>query len=268
MSGKSKMGGRRIIIAMFTIAAILGAGAAFAYEGPPQDGSCNGAFQGNPEGSLGKTATRDGVNLPNGSNVAPGDKITFTFTWDITDWLGLQLDKLVDCFAVNGVAYNSLDYSWKPTDNDGTQSHTVTVPDLNSGDKFCDRARLSGQPAPGNPSTQKSNQMCFTIGTDTPSDDGGTDGTPSDDGQTDGTPSDDGQTDGTPTDDGSQTDGTPTDGTPTDGNSEQPPEVLGRPPLTKTGSETVVLAAFGILFLTAGGLFTVISRRKESEEIA
>jgi LPXTG-motif cell wall-anchored protein len=280
MSSRSKKGSR-IIAALFSMTLILALSHAFAYEGPPQDGSCNGAFQGDAKDSLAKLATRNGVNLPDGSIIHAGEQITFTFTWETADWS--TTDKLFDCFAVNGVEYHSLDYGWKPVENNGSAQHTITVPALNDGDSFCDRARLSGTPTSQNPfGTQKSNEMCFTVRPGETTDDGGTDGTPSDDGQTDGTPSDDGQTDGTPNDDG-QTDGTSNDdgqvddGTPTDdgvqaddqqvdGNDDT--EVLGQPPLVKTGSETIVLAAVGMLMLTGGALLTVISRRKEGNEVA
>ncbi len=123
-----------------------------------QNSSCNGAFQGNPAGSLAMTA-----NKANGATVAPGDTLTFTITWDTGDWSGL--DQFSNCFAVNGTLDGSLTYHEQPPVNDGSIVHSITVPNnLADGDELCARARLSGQPTGGNTSTQKSNKLCFTIG--------------------------------------------------------------------------------------------------------
>jgi uncharacterized repeat protein (TIGR01451 family) len=138
---------------------------------PPPAISCNGAFSGRPEGSLAKTATRDGQSLPDGSLIGPGDVIVFTITWNTSDWVGEELNKVLDCVQVNGQDAPQLSVEEKPTANDGVFIHQLTVPEnLESGDVLCDRARLSGNPAGDNPSTQKSNVLCFTVTEELPPD--------------------------------------------------------------------------------------------------
>ncbi|HEV8571615.1 MAG TPA: DUF11 domain-containing protein [Actinomycetota bacterium] len=133
-------------------------------QAPPPAISCNGAFSGRPEGSLAKTATRDGQSLPDGSVIEAGDVIVFTITWATSDWEGEELDKVLDCVQVNGQDAPQLSVEEKPTANDGVFIHQLTVPEnLESGDVLCDRARLSGDPSGDNQSTQKSNSLCFTV---------------------------------------------------------------------------------------------------------
>ena len=131
-------------------AVIAGAAAA-------QNNACSGAFSGNPAGSLAV------VSSPaNGSTVSPGSTISFTITWNTGDWT--DLDQYQSCFEVNG-SLISLNYGEFPPANDGSIQHSITVPsNLSPGDEFCMRGRLSGQPTGGNTSTQKSNTVCFTIG--------------------------------------------------------------------------------------------------------
>jgi uncharacterized repeat protein (TIGR01451 family) len=138
---------------------------------PPPDISCSGAFSGRPPGSLAKTATRDGRPLPDGSLIEAGDVIVFTMTWNTADWVGEELDKVLDCVQVNGQDAPQLSAEEKPTENDGAFTHQITVPgNLETGDVLCDRARLSGNPAGDNPSTQKSNVLCFTVTEELPPD--------------------------------------------------------------------------------------------------
>jgi uncharacterized repeat protein (TIGR01451 family) len=120
--------------------------------------ACNGAFSGSPVGTLAMTAS-----VPNGGSIAAGQTIDITITWDPTDWSGL--DQLEDCFTVNGALDGSLTFEEKPPANDGIAKHSVTVPStLTSGDTLCARSRLSGQPIGGNTTTQKSNTLCWTVG--------------------------------------------------------------------------------------------------------
>jgi uncharacterized repeat protein (TIGR01451 family) len=138
---------------------------------PPPDISCSGAFSGRPPGSLAKTATRDGQSLPDGSLIEAGDVIVFTITWNTADWVGEELDKVLDCVQVNGQDAPQLSVEEKPTENDGVFTHQITVPgNLETGDVLCDRARLSGNPTGDNPSTQKSNVLCFTVTEELPPD--------------------------------------------------------------------------------------------------
>jgi uncharacterized repeat protein (TIGR01451 family) len=122
-----------------------------------QNNACNGAFSGNPSGTLAVASSPS-----NGSTVSPGSAISFTITWDTGDWTGL--DQYQSCFEVNGSLVSSLSFGEFPPANDGTIHHSITVPgNLSAGDQLCMRGRLSGQPT-GGVSTQKSNTVCFTIG--------------------------------------------------------------------------------------------------------
>ncbi|HWO70281.1 MAG TPA: hypothetical protein VNP94_05945 [Actinomycetota bacterium] len=95
--------------------------------------------------------------------------ITFSITWNPADWASNLLDRVADCFQLNGQSLSSLNVEEKPTVNDGSFTHTITVPsDLEPGDVLCDRARLSGDPAGDNVDTQKSNKLCFTVGEQPP----------------------------------------------------------------------------------------------------
>jgi uncharacterized repeat protein (TIGR01451 family)/fimbrial isopeptide formation D2 family protein len=118
--------------------------------------ACNGAFQGSPPGTL----AIHGV--PTTPTIQPGQSITFTATWDPADWSGL--DAYYNCWQLNGSELGSLELEEKPPANDGTVVQTVTVPNSASdGDVICVRTRLSGQPASGNTTTQKSNKLCWTV---------------------------------------------------------------------------------------------------------
>ena len=144
-------------IALFQLQLAVGTSA-----GAATNDSCNGAFQGSPAGSLSLSA------VPGPGSISAGQTITITATWNTGDWSGL--DQFSDCFEVNGALDPSLTYEDKPPANDGYDQHSVDVPkDLVDGDTFCVRARLSGQPTGGNTSTQKSNTLCWTIGS-TPKD--------------------------------------------------------------------------------------------------
>lgn len=147
-----------IAVAGLVMIGLQGLGA-IAASAQAVDQACNGAFTGSPPGTLEMSSVP-----PGGSTVAPGDSITFTITWDPDDWT--SLDRLANCFAINGTLDGSLTYSEKPPDNDGVAVHSITVPgDLEDGDTLCARARLSGDPV-GQVSTQKSNELCFTVSTE------------------------------------------------------------------------------------------------------
>jgi hypothetical protein len=125
--------------------------------------SCNGAFQGSPAGSLALTAS-----VPDHGTISAGQTIDITATWNPADWSGL--DQFSDCFTINGTLDPSLTYEDKPPTNDGIDQYTFEVPaTLVDGNEVCVRARLSGQPVGGNTSTQKSNTLCWTLGS-TPKD--------------------------------------------------------------------------------------------------
>ena len=156
-SGASK----RRSLAMLALLSLTALQLQLVIAGPAsaQNSSCNGAFQGSPVGTLAMTA-----NKANGATIAPGETLTFTITWATSDWSGL--DQFSDCFTVNGSLVGALTYHEQPPANDGTIVHSITVPNnLADGDELCARSRLSGQPSGGDTTTQKSNKLCFTIGT-------------------------------------------------------------------------------------------------------
>lgn len=125
---------------------------------PDQNNECNGAFEGSPAGSLAITS------VPPAGITGGATEIVVTVTWDPAEWADPdELDKLVNCIKVDGALVDSLSSIDKPTDNDGTHVFTIDLTGLDVGDEVCDRARLSGQPAPGNQSTQKSNELCWIV---------------------------------------------------------------------------------------------------------
>jgi uncharacterized repeat protein (TIGR01451 family) len=144
------------VLAVLTVAVIqlqlVDAGSASA------SAACNGAFQGNPQGTLAISAS-----VPSGGTISAGQSITVNTTWNTNDWSGL--DAYYNCWELNGSLVDSLEYEEKPPANDGTITQTISVPNsVSNGDQFCVRARLSGQPRQGNTSTQKSNKICWTVG--------------------------------------------------------------------------------------------------------
>ncbi|HEX7166768.1 MAG TPA: DUF5979 domain-containing protein [Acidimicrobiales bacterium] len=160
MAGIAKRRAGALLVVLGFITAIVGVFALPA-SAAPEDTECAGAFSGNPESSLALTSDPAG-----GSFVEAGDEIDVTATWDTADWVGTELDKLLGCVRINGTLIDSLTQEEKPVANSGTfEFDTITVPsDVEDGDQICMRARLSGQPAEGNESTQKSNVVCWSVG--------------------------------------------------------------------------------------------------------
>ena len=118
--------------------------------------ACNGAFTGSPPGTLAITAS-----VPTGQTIEPGQSITVTATWDMSDWT--DLDRYRACWQLNGGDLDALDFEVVDPVNDGSISNTISVPNtVADGDELCVRTRLSGQPA-GGESTQKSNTLCWTV---------------------------------------------------------------------------------------------------------
>jgi uncharacterized repeat protein (TIGR01451 family) len=127
--------------------------------GSPADAAtvCNGVFNGSPVGTLAMTAS-----VPDGGSVSAGQSIQITITWDTNDWS--SLNQFHDCVMINGAIDDSLTYEEKPPANDGIIQHSFTVPNsVADGDQVCAQSALSGTPKGGN-STQKSNELCWTVG--------------------------------------------------------------------------------------------------------
>ncbi|MEA2460482.1 MAG: hypothetical protein QOH90_659 [Actinomycetota bacterium] len=143
---------------------------------PAPQNECGAAFQGDAPGTLEKI-----TQPPNGSDVVVGQTIQVTFTWAPTDWT--SLNKFFDCLRVirNGnviaddLSIMATQYPSPngPTDNDGIEQDSYEIPasvpqgdgsvTVQPGDQVCDAGRLSGRPASGNPSTQKSAIVCFNV---------------------------------------------------------------------------------------------------------
>jgi len=120
---------------------------------PPTNSACNGAFNGDPAGSLVK-------HIDAGDTVVGGQVIHVTVTWDTEDWSSDQLDDVHDCVVIGDTLVDGLTDEEKPTANDGVWTTSYTVPaDLATGTVICDRVRLSG---PGR-DTEKSNVVCSTV---------------------------------------------------------------------------------------------------------
>ena len=83
--------------------------------------ACNGAFSGNPSGTLALSAS-----VPNGGSISAGQSITITASWDTSDWT--SLDAYYNCFLLNGSAVGSLEYEEKPPTNDGSVVQVFSVP--------------------------------------------------------------------------------------------------------------------------------------------
>jgi hypothetical protein len=127
--------------------------------GTPSNSACNGALNGNPEGTLNKLTVPMGGTAASPAPIAPGTTVHVTITWAPTDWT--SLNQLFDCVFVNGTLIGA--YEEKPPINDGLATHTYDIPaDAAAGTVICDRARLSGTPT-GGVTTQKSNTVCFTV---------------------------------------------------------------------------------------------------------
>ena len=128
---------------------------------------CNGAFRGTPEENITITGAP-------GSPVAAGDDIDLAVEWVTTDWDPGQdgnLDKVILCVRLNGELLDDLTQIDKPTANDGEWNPDVfDVPaGFGADDELCARVRLSGNPAADNPSTQKSEIVCWQGGEGEPS---------------------------------------------------------------------------------------------------
>jgi uncharacterized repeat protein (TIGR01451 family) len=144
--------------ALFALLAIVGIQLQVLTALPASAAVCTAAFQGNPGGSLTISAT-----VPDGGTIQAGQSITITITWNTADWT--DLDQFHSCFQLNGADVDSLNFSEIPPTNDGFIQHTISVPNnVVDGDELCSRSRLSGQPASGNTTTQKSNKLCWTVG--------------------------------------------------------------------------------------------------------
>jgi hypothetical protein len=218
-----------------------------AWAEAPNPSACKGLYNGTPPGSLAMT-----TSPPNGTVLHPGDEVEVTATWEVADWPGPVLHKVLDCLLVNGTVDYDRSSQEKPTDNDGLYRYRFTVAPGVEG-RICDRVRLSGRLVEdGDLVVQKSNTVCFSVAA------AGKAGLPS-----------------TPVEGSSQTatpvpDGVPAPLQPVDPPAETPApvedaavapappgtelsSVVFRPELPRTGSNTLPLARLGAILVLLGG---------------
>jgi len=132
---------------------------------------CNGAFNGNPAGSLAKTTSPAGAANPTAADipvVAPGSTIAVTLTWNSGDFTGAT-SEVSDCIQIDGADRTDLATQQKPGPTPGptstSWSTSYTIPPTTAvGSVICDRGRVSGTPTGADPTTQKSNEVCFQVG--------------------------------------------------------------------------------------------------------
>jgi len=241
---------RRVLMAATACSAavlpvVLSPSAAWAEA--PNPSACKGLYNGTPPGSLAMT-----TSPPNGTVLHPGDEVEVTATWEVADWPGPVLHKVLDCLLVNGTVDYDRSSQEKPTDNDGVYRYRFTVPAGVEG-RICDRVRLSGRLVEdGDLVVQKSNTVCFSIAA------AGKAGLP-----------------GAPVEGTSQTDTPAPDGLPAPLQPVDPPaetpapveeaavapappateitSVAFRPTLPRTGGDMLPLARLGALLVLLGG---------------
>lgn len=125
----------------------------------PNESACSGLYRGNPPGSLAITS-----NPLSGTVLHPGDVVEVNATWEVADWPGPVLHKILDCLLVDGEVDYGQSTQEKPTDNDGRYHYSFTVPGRAVGGRICDRVRLSGRLVDGGSlAVQKSNTICFSV---------------------------------------------------------------------------------------------------------
>ena len=135
--------------------------------------SCAHAFSFGRSGSLFKRTQPPGgpANNKNPASlpiVTPGETITATLTWNTGDFSG-RTSRAEDCVQINGVDRPGLAAvrTPGPVPIPGTTEvqMTYTVPvGAVDGMTVCDRGQVSGTPVGNNPSTEKSNRVCFVVG--------------------------------------------------------------------------------------------------------
>lgn len=102
---------------------------------------------------------------PAGSVVAPGDTILVEITWRTTDWVDVDLHKVIDCVYLDGRFHPELSGGERPTPNDGRFAYRYTIPlDAPAGSEICDRGFLSGPNHEEEYGRQISDLVCFPIG--------------------------------------------------------------------------------------------------------
>jgi hypothetical protein len=127
--------------------------------------TCPEVLAGAPTGGIEKL-----TEPADGSVVRRGDVVFVTLRWDTTTFSGPVLHKVLDCVTVDGAPADELSTQERDTANDGTFETDFTVPDdLADGARLCDRGFVSG-PADDDFGREKSNDVCFIVRGDRPTD--------------------------------------------------------------------------------------------------
>jgi LPXTG-motif cell wall-anchored protein len=127
--------------------------------------SCNGVFDGAPQGSLVKTTSAG----PTGSTVSPGQTITVTLNWTASDFVSGAPDKTDDCVEIGTTLSTAMSQEHKPGPAGGTDTFSYVVPSGGTnGQQICDRGSIAGT-GPTGPDAEKSAILCYTVmGVSTP----------------------------------------------------------------------------------------------------
>jgi hypothetical protein len=105
------------------------------------------------------------TNVPEGAQVAPGQDIGVTLTWDPKDWSGQDLDAALACVRVKGGLDPDLSRGERPSANDGAVEFVVHVPEnIRPGCDICVQGFLTGMGPDGGPQQVGSDQTCFMSG--------------------------------------------------------------------------------------------------------
>lgn len=152
-----------IAVLTSSLVATIPAGAAPSHPGGVTD-TCPEVLAGAPTGGLEKV-----TEPADGSVVRRGDVVSVTLRWDTTTFTGPVLHKALDCVTVDATPVDALSTQERDTANDGTFETHFTVPgDLTDGARLCDRGFVSG-PAGDGFGREKSNDICFIVRGDRPS---------------------------------------------------------------------------------------------------
>jgi hypothetical protein len=119
-----------------------------------------------PDGSGGVKLTAD---IPDGSQVAPGQDIAIRLTWDPKQWSGEDLDMALACTWVKGGLNPDMSGQERPTANDGVFEYSVEVPgNIRPGCDICIQGFLAGMTDGGGSEQVGSDRRCFMSGSPTP----------------------------------------------------------------------------------------------------
>jgi len=104
-----------------------------------------------------------------GTPVAPGQQIAVDITWRVSDYVGPDLHKALDCVYINDRYAPELSGGERPTPNDGDFAYSYIVPaDVPPGSTICDEGFVSGPNGGEDYAREISNLVCFPVGAPPP----------------------------------------------------------------------------------------------------